>query len=60
MDYALSMKQKAAQYFEANGTMQGFKGSTTFNVGFFENAIEGNGALPDARTGGFKFLGEKQ
>ena len=39
MDQALQSKKAAAQYYEQNGTLRGFKGKTNFSVSDFENAI---------------------
>lgn len=41
MDSALEAKQAAAAYYEANGTLKGFQGSTQFDIEYFERAIEG-------------------
>ena len=54
MQGALIMKKRAAEYFENNGTLKGFKGTTQFSISDFENAIGGEDAAP---TGGFKYLG---
>ena len=40
MEQALDAKDKAAQYYEDNGTMNGFKGTANFSMSDFENALD--------------------
>lgn len=48
LENALTAKQAAAAYFEANGTLKGFKGSALVGIADIEKAIEGKGAKPPA------------
>lgn len=40
MEQALDAKDKAAQYYEDNGTMNGFKGTANFSMSDFEGAVD--------------------
>lgn len=40
MEQALDAKDKAAQYYEDNGTMNGFKGTANFSMSDFESAVD--------------------
>ena len=40
MEQALDAKDKAAQYYEKNGTLNGFKGTANFSMSDFENVID--------------------
>jgi hypothetical protein len=44
MDGALQAKKAAAQYYEQNSTLKGYRGPTQFSVNDFEQAIDGGGA----------------
>lgn len=41
MNQAVQAKQAAAQYYEANGTLQGFKGRLDYSMKDFEDALDG-------------------
>ncbi len=40
MEKALAAKKEAANYFEENGTLEGFKGSANFSISDFESALD--------------------
>ena len=40
MEQALDAKDKAAQYYEDNGTMNGFKGTANFSMSDFNNVLD--------------------
>lgn len=46
MDRAAKAKLAAADYFERNGTMKGYRGSTSFNLADIEADIDGGTDLP--------------
>jgi len=46
MEQALDAKDKAAQYYEDNGTMNGFKGTANFSMSDFDNVLD-----PDKNKG---------
>lgn len=48
MDQALASKKEAARYFEANGTLKGFKGKTDFSFSDFDNVLDGQ---PSSQNG---------
>jgi len=46
MDRAAKAKLAAADYFERNGTMKGYRGSTSFSLADIEADIDGGTDLP--------------
>jgi len=54
MEQALQAKKEAAQYFEQNGTLKGFKGKLNYSISDFDSALDGKSGGADDWKSTFK------